>query len=56
MILLATHGDENREQRSRDWWLPPGFRIGTAKRNVLVAIVYLLALLIGLDALRGLLS
>jgi hypothetical protein len=55
MILLATHGDEGG-RRHRHWWLPPGFRIGTAKRNVLVAICYLLVLLIGLDALRSLLG
>jgi hypothetical protein len=52
MILVASHGDGSRPT----WWLPPGFRVGTAKRNVLVALAYLLVLAIGLDLLRGLLG
>jgi hypothetical protein len=60
MILLASHGDNDRSRQKPtgrpDWWLPPGFRVGTAKRNVLVAILYLLAVAISLDLLRGLLA
>lgn len=51
-VLLASHGDPERPT----WWLPPGFRVGTAKRNVLVAVLYLLVLAISLDLLRSLLG
>lgn len=44
----GTIGDPQPQQR----WYPPGMAPGTWKRNVLVALVYLLGVLVGLGVVR----